>query len=715
MPEISQLSITLSDTFSQWRDKINAFITNANEVIQNTTLIGDVDEFAGVGTTGIVTAPKAGDQDKLFTSTADSSGNYWNTGNFTLSKIPDDDNTSYPVLLHTAAVAGALTKLWYNPSVVFNEITGALTAAKFNSTTAIDGTANTCTQLETIPPIDGQSDYSSGVINHFHYVQMSNPFEFLDGIKIPDWNQYDVGASRFYLNTTINPFSGESETDELDGEYNGTFLNPGDIRGVGEWVLSDSNVLSLVNTTCIQFPISPVTIEGPDTAVVGGNISFTLSATHGITTRTIDHFLVEFNGTSHELSATDGKATFNYLVPAEITPGEYTISATAFDSYGDMSKRTAKTVMIGTGFVNTPTIQAPEANGLVAIYPSEGSITMVSSAFSATATDTHIATDWKITSDSAGNTVIAQALNSTDLTSHAFTGLSISEKTTWYFWCRHQGQVLGWSQWASVSTDVIKTRYGEIITANPPSSEQQAVIIGSYASGGLEPWNIRGRRVWLAVYQKDKASDISRDNTGVFDYYLSSYPFEDVFPETAVFTTNSLNNYAPGLDGQDPGNFLSSYTTEAQMDAAFNDMGTSEEIYNKIADYVEARNSSTVTSNFNNSANAKAHIVRTDNSGNTVTFNLPSIDALMRVFQARDIYDAVCPMVPPGSYPVDSFMDLLNNNNSIIISSAYSVNEACSKGIGTNGDPNNDCYNWNRYAVLPVAEIPADEEDGGGE
>ena len=39
--------------------------------------------------------------------------------------------------------------------------------------------------------------------------------------------------------------------------------------------------------------------------------------------------------------------------------------------------------------------------------------------------------------------------------------------------------------------------HGMII--NDTSGQPAAVVTGSYASGGALPWNIRGRRVWIAV------------------------------------------------------------------------------------------------------------------------------------------------------------------------------------------------------------------------
>ena len=39
--------------------------------------------------------------------------------------------------------------------------------------------------------------------------------------------------------------------------------------------------------------------------------------------------------------------------------------------------------------------------------------------------------------------------------------------------------------------------HGRII--NDTSGQPAAVVIGSFASGGALPWNIRGRRVWVAV------------------------------------------------------------------------------------------------------------------------------------------------------------------------------------------------------------------------
>lgn len=98
-------------------------------------------------------------------------------------------------------------------------------------------------------------------------------------------------------------------------------------------------------------------------------------------------------------------------------------------------------------YVATPSVTSPSANDNV--YHLAG-ITVTSSAFSAVhATDTHTSSDWQICSDAACTTVVAEALASSDLTSHTFSGLTLTDGTTYYLRVRHNGTTFGASEWST--------------------------------------------------------------------------------------------------------------------------------------------------------------------------------------------------------------------------------------------------------------------------
>jgi len=102
-----------------------------------------------------------------------------------------------------------------------------------------------------------------------------------------------------------------------------------------------------------------------------------------------------------------------------------------------------------------PSITAPVVGAEIMV--TEG-VTIVTGAFSTAGgiADTHASTDWKITSDAAGQQVVAEAAASSDLLTHTFTGLELTEGNTYYAWARHNGTVTGASAWSTGRSFVAK-------------------------------------------------------------------------------------------------------------------------------------------------------------------------------------------------------------------------------------------------------------------
>lgn len=77
------------------------------------------------------------------------------------------------------------------------------------------------------------------------------------------------------------------------------------------------------------------------------------------------------------------------------------------------------------------------------------------------------------------------------------------------------------------------------------------MCIGSYASGGTEPWNIRGCRVWLAV------ACMSKRTGGLA---CGEYGTDIPTITNSIRVNNPLNN---SNTGSGAGNYVSTYITEA--------------------------------------------------------------------------------------------------------------------------------------------------------
>lgn len=122
--------------------------------------------------------------------------------------------------------------------------------------------------------------------------------------------------------------------------------------------------------------------------------------------------------------------------------------------WGDWSNGVA--VKMKKVTVNRPSITSPASAAKIAANTL--GLVATSSAFGIVNTsDTHKSSDWKITSDAAGNTIVAQVQDSSDKTSHTFTGLNLTVGSTYYLFTRHKsskGFISDWS--AGVAFSVLR-------------------------------------------------------------------------------------------------------------------------------------------------------------------------------------------------------------------------------------------------------------------
>lgn len=150
------------------------------------------------------------------------------------------------------------------------------------------------------------------------------------------------------------------------------------------------------------------------------------------------------------------------------------------------------TIKMKKGVVNTPSILTPAENASILVM--NDSLAVTASAFGVNAgTDTHAKTDWKLTSDAAGNNVIQQALNSADKTAHTFTGLNVAfGLTTVYLWVRQHGTKFGASAWSAARAIRIST---SIKTANGRNIWRHLDN-----DGCVLECEINGKTIYLKIY-----------------------------------------------------------------------------------------------------------------------------------------------------------------------------------------------------------------------
>ena len=190
-----------------------------------------------------------------------------------------------------------------------------------------------------------------------------------------------------------------------------------------EWSLNSQFTKWYVNQTTVTLSASSI-YPNETLTVTTDSFSTVGSDTHAATDWKI---CSDSNGTTvviSDLNSSD--KTSHIFAKNQLTAGTYYVFArhkgTAL-GYGEWS--TGKTLTVTQSIVNTPSIIIPTDNAEVGVI--EG-ITITTSAFDVTGgTDTHALTDYKICSDSGGNTTEVSALNSTDLITHTFAASGLSK------------------------------------------------------------------------------------------------------------------------------------------------------------------------------------------------------------------------------------------------------------------------------------------------
>lgn len=311
-------------------------------------------------------------------------------------------------------------------------------------------------------------------------------------------------------------------------------------------------------------------------------------------------------------AAADNTATF--VVTTDKPIGSILkITVTATDSLGNTSMPATADATVVAAYIVTPTITSPTTNASLNAL----SVPVATTAFSVDGgTDVHASTDWMVTTDSARANIIYQNMSSSALLAITLPAIALSSAGPRHIWARHNGMNLGPSGWAHVEVLATGSRHGEIFLDK--SGKPLGVIIGSYHSGGKEPWNIRGRRVWIFVALAKMANSLAWEIPGGSNVY------------TKVECGIVNNKLAAAVDAPDgTGNHISAISTEQSMDAAVS-LNTSGSTSRSLT-------TSILTANTKFEA---AGYCRTIFTSDDIAMDLPSPDVLMRIYQSRYILDA---------------------------------------------------------------------------
>ena len=151
--------------------------------------------------------------------------------------------------------------------------------------------------------------------------------------------------------------------------------------------------------------------------------------------------LTDYSFTANDLSSLVNQTTYYLFVQYE------------GNKFGLSEWSNAVAFKANFGYVNKTNVTLSASS----IYPNE-TLTVTTDNFSTVGTDTHASTDWKICSDSAGNTVVISALDSSDKLSHTFAKNQLTAGT-YYVFARHKGTALGYGEWSSSKTLTVNAAY----------------------------------------------------------------------------------------------------------------------------------------------------------------------------------------------------------------------------------------------------------------
>ena len=216
------------------------------------------------------------------------------------------------------------------------------------------------------------------------------------------------------------------------------------------------------------------------------------------------------------------------------------------------------------------------------------------------------------------------------------------------------------------------------------------MITGSYASGGAEPWNIRGKQVWIAVALASKrgvskpwCTGTSSSSTG---YGVDITTIENPGNNWKLASNNTA------ADGS--GSYVSTQSTEAHMDQSFTYSQTvkdSEGLTDAILAY--------------NSGMQAAQYCRTITLADLGKMDLPSIDVLMRIYQARTIIDGLDTTAAANTTKKLSNWGF-GSATGAYVWSASECNSSNAWTVLSNGTLTNNTK-YNQFGVVPALEIPA--------
>ena len=519
------------------------------------------------------------------------------------------------------------------------------------------------------------------------------PVGATDTLESVEWEIFDSQNVKVYTQTdTAITSTITNATLTMGATYKTHVRYKGTARGWSAW--SNFRTFS-VSVGFINAPqvIAPTT----NTEVFRYNLVITGSAftpSLGVTDTHIatDYKITNAAGTSTIWTQSDVTSTTAVTVADTLmTVGETYKVLIRYrgQNYGWSAWSTANTVTCKASYVNAPTIIAPVDNATI----SAQNIDIRLGAFSVTGgTDTPVAlqckfvsTDGTVTKDSGEVTGLA------DYTTYSLVLGKLTGTVTGTVTARVKGTLLGWSSWSTATNVIVKqTRHGEILY--DINNQPAAVITGSYASNGEEPWTIRGRKVWIAVALASKRGVDKTWNTSSSDTNYVDIPTIEN-PNTS-FKLASNNTASDGTS-----QWVSSLSTEEHMDGSFLYVSQPTKGSTELTDAILAYNANYMAAQF----------CRTVVLKDLGAMALPSIDVLMRIYQSRTVIDDLDTTASANTAKKLSAWGFGSTNNNFVFSALEYTDKYGAWSIYSNGLVDFRGKNA-QFGCIPALEIPADED-----
>ena len=228
------------------------------------------------------------------------------------------------------------------------------------------------------------------------------------------------------------------------------------------------------------------TVVGGSSVTIGHKNTATGGVPNTYTITNYDSFMTYTVSTNYGSVSISGD-TITYTPTNSSGAGGFTVN-------GEMFNLTVIAQTPSTPAISTPVNGATNIGSTVAV--TTGSFQMVSGS------DTHVASDWQISTSPLFTTIVYESLNDT-VNKTSWTSGALTTSTQYYIRVRHKGTTYGYSQWSSVVSVTTKSSF-------IPTAEKQKLTASDPAGGDYFGYSVSissdGSTALIGAYYKSTAT-----------------------------------------------------------------------------------------------------------------------------------------------------------------------------------------------------------------